>query len=54
VPESGDFRLDIPAQELADVKAGYENSFDQRLKEAMREPWNRMHKLLSKMSAKTL
>jgi len=52
VPEAGDFRLDIPQKELEEVIDGYEESFNSRLKEAMKEPWNRMHKLLSTMSNK--
>ena len=52
VPESGDFRLDLPAQELEEVKQGYESSFNSRLAEAMREPWDRLHKVLTTMSEK--
>jgi hypothetical protein len=36
VPESGDFRLDLPARELDEVKRGYEDSFKDRLAEAMK------------------
>ena len=52
IPQSGDFRLDIPAQELEEVKAGYEDSFNDRLQDAMKDPWNRLHKLLAGMSSK--
>lgn len=52
VPESGDFRLDIPQQELAEVKQGYEQAFDTRLAEAMRTPWTKLHDMLQSMSAK--
>jgi len=52
VPESGDFRLDLPAQELDEVKQGYEDSFKDRLADAMKEPWNRLHKLLVETSKK--
>lgn len=52
VPESGDFRLDLPAQELAEMRAQYDAAFDTRLAEAMREPWERMHTVLTAMTDK--
>jgi hypothetical protein len=52
VPESGDFRLDLPAQELDEVRRDYENSFNERLAEAMKDPWDRLHKMLISMSEK--
>jgi hypothetical protein len=52
VPESGDFRLDLPAQELDAVKKDYEDSFRDRLADAMKEPWDRLHKVLTGISAK--
>jgi hypothetical protein len=52
IPESGDFRLDVSAQDLEEVKAGYEAKFDERLAEAMRTPWERLHTVLTSMSEK--
>lgn len=52
VPESGDFRLDIPQQELELVKQEYETNFASRLDDAMRTPWDQLHKMLTGMSAK--
>ena len=52
VPEAGDFRVDVPAGELKELSSQYEASFTERMGEAMREPWQRLHKLLSDMSAK--
>jgi hypothetical protein len=52
VPESGDFRLDLPAQELEEVKRGYEDSFKDRLADAMKDPWDRLHKMLLGISEK--
>lgn len=52
VPESGDFRLDVAAQELDDLRQQYDAAFNTRLADAMREPWERLHKLLSAMSEK--
>jgi len=52
IPESGDFRLDIPAYDLAEMKNDYEKQYSDRLVEAMREPWERLHKMLLGMSEK--
>lgn len=52
VPESGDFRLDLPQQELAEMRAQYDAAFDNRLAEAMREPWDRLHTTISAMTDK--
>jgi hypothetical protein len=52
VPEAGDFRLDVAAQELVELREQYEGNFNDRLADAMREPWDRLHKLLSDTSKK--
>lgn len=52
VPESGDFRIQVGQQDLDDLRTQYENNFNERLTEAMREPWDRLHKLLTGMSEK--
>lgn len=52
VPESNDFRLAVAEQDLQDLRDQYEASFQDRLTDAMREPWDRLHKLLSGMSEK--
>lgn len=52
VPEAGDFRLDIPQQELDLVKQEYEANFASRLDDAMRTPWEQLHKMLTGMSSK--
>ena len=52
VPESGDFRLDIPQQDLADMRRSYDDAFDTRLAEAMQTPWNKLHDMLQLMSDK--
>lgn len=52
VPESGDFRLQVAEQDLDDLRQQYESNFNDRLAEAMREPWDRLHKLLTGMSEK--
>lgn len=52
VPESGDFRLDIPQQELEEMRQSYDAAFDTRLADAVRTPWEQLHKMLSIMSDK--
>lgn len=52
VPDAGDFRLDIPAQELEQMKRDYDSAFNDRLAEAMSEPWERLHTMLLRMSEK--
>lgn len=52
VPEAGDFRIDVSASELADLSAQYEDSFKSRMADAMKEPWDRLHKVLTDLSGK--
>lgn len=52
VPEAGDFRLQVTEQDLNELRQQYEDSFSARLADAMREPWDRLHKLLKGMSEK--
>jgi hypothetical protein len=52
VPEAGDFRLDIPAYDLEEMKAEFITQQETKLAEAMREPWDRLHKMLVGMSEK--
>lgn len=49
IPDSGDFRLDLPAQELEDMRRQYDTAYNDRVAEAMREPWDRLHKMLTSM-----
>lgn len=52
LPESGDFRLDIPQQDMQEMQEKYDMAFNDRLKDAMREPWEKLHKMLTDMSEK--
>jgi hypothetical protein len=52
VPEAGDFRLDIPAQDLEDMKEEFGKQQEQKLQDAMREPWERLHSVLLATSKK--
>ena len=50
--EAGDFRLDVPMQDLAEMREQYESDFNNRLADAMRKPWEDLHKMLLSMSEK--
>lgn len=52
VPDSGDFRLDLPKQELDAMRSEYDQNFNSRIEEAMRTPWGRLHEMLTDMSVK--
>jgi hypothetical protein len=52
LPESGDFRLDIPKADMVEMQDKYESAFNDRLKDAMREPWEKLHKTLVHISEK--
>ncbi len=52
LPEAGDFRLDIPAHDLAEMRSAYEVQYSEKLAEAMRTPWERLHEVLLGMSKK--
>lgn len=52
IPDSGDFRLDLPAQELEAMRCQYDAAYNDRVAEAMREPWDRLHKMLTSMVEK--
>ena len=52
VPESGDFRVDVAQEDLKELKEQYESSFDNRVKDAMKEAWDRLHDLIKGMSDK--
>jgi len=52
VPEAGDFRLDIPTQDLDEMRLEFEQQSESKLAEAMRMPWERLHKLLVDTSKK--
>jgi hypothetical protein len=56
LPEAGDFRLDAGNQEIADqiadIKTKYDADMQARLADAMRDPWDRLHKMLTTISSK--
>ena len=50
VPESGDFRINCEARVKADLQEQYDKMFQDKLAEAMRDPWDRLHAMLGRMS----
>jgi hypothetical protein len=52
IPEASDFRLDVAEEELAELKAQYEKTYDARFDDAMKDVWSRLHTVLTNMSAK--
>jgi hypothetical protein len=54
VPEAGDFRVDVGAQALAEIREQYEEALNTRVADAVRGSWDRLHKVLSAMSEKLI
>ena len=52
IPESGDFRLDVSAEDLDEVRSQYESKFEERIADAMKAPWDRLHTMLTGISQK--
>lgn len=52
VPEAGDFRLDVPTQDLDELRDEFVKQQQAKIADAMREPWDRLHKMLVGMSEK--
>lgn len=52
VPESGDFRLRCEEAVRADLAEQYDKMFQDRLAEAMRDPWNRLHDALTHIATR--
>lgn len=52
LPEGGDFRLDIPNADMQELAKEYECAFNDRLNDAMRENWDKLHKTLTHISEK--
>ena len=50
VPEKGDFRINCEDRVRADLAQQYEKMYTDKLAEAMREPWNRLHEVLTHIS----
>jgi hypothetical protein len=50
VPTAGDFRIDINEEAKAEIIANCNSAYEDRLNNAMREAWSRLHDCLSRMS----
>ena len=50
LPQSGDFRVEIGDEGLRELQAQYEQAMTNRVEQAMRDSWDRLHGVLSKMS----
>jgi len=50
VPTAGDFRIDINEEAKAEIIANCNTAYQDRLNNAMREAWSRLHDCLSRMS----
>lgn len=49
VPEAGDFRVDVPSDALAALRSEYAAVAEQRVEQAMRDAWNRLHDVVKHM-----
>lgn len=52
VPESGDFRVDIGEQGMAELRGQYESAFKSRIETSMKDVWERVYTVLNHMSSK--
>ena len=50
LPMAGDFRIDIGEEGLREMQEHYEGVLSTRLNDAMRDAWDRLHDVLSRMS----
>lgn len=52
VPESGDFRVDIGEQGMAELRERYTNAYQQRLESSMKDVWDKTYATLQHLSEK--
>jgi len=52
VPTAGDFRIDLPAQEMEAMRKQYETHANERVASAMKDQWGKLHDMVSRMSEK--
>jgi len=50
LPQTGDFRVETGDEGLRELQAQYEQAITNRVEQAMRDSWDRLHDVLSKMS----
>lgn len=52
VPDAGDFRVDVGQEALAMLRSSYESYYQDQLKSAYKDVWERTHEALTNMSKK--
>jgi len=52
VPQAGDLRVDLASEELEELRKECEANTDNRVKDAMRNAWDRLHTLIQNTSEK--
>lgn len=52
VPDSGDFRVDIPNEQLSTIRAQFEQVANDRVRQAVADVWNRIYETASTLSYK--
>ena len=52
VPEVGDFRVDVPADALKELRSSYESEANARVESAMKDAWDRLHTTIVHMQEK--
>ena len=50
LPESGDFRVDLPKEAIAELQTSYVNYYEEKTKQAINDIWERLYKVLKNMS----
>jgi len=54
IPEAGDFRFQMEADERKELEQQWQQAADQRLNDAMRTAWTKLHDMLANMSEKLI
>jgi hypothetical protein len=52
IPDSGHLYLDLPKQDMDELREALDRENEEKLKQAMQAPWTRLHDILTGMSAK--
>lgn len=52
IPDSGHLYLDLPKQDMDELRQALDKENEEKLKQAMQVPWTRLHDILTAMSTK--
>jgi len=52
VPDAGDFRIDVNEASKVELKQQYEKFYENKLNDAMKDAWDRLHECVTRMSEK--